>query len=138
MAVEWYKRSAAAGNSFALHSLGYCYQYGIGCDVDEELSTKLYRESATLGHAPGIFVVLNLTSIAQLSLGCCYRNGIGVPINEKEAFKWIRQSAMGGNDLAQNTLGHLYEDGIGTQQNLEKSVYWYTVSARQGNVWYDY
>jgi TPR repeat protein len=35
MAVEWYKKSSDSGNAFALHSLGYCYQYGIGTEIDE-------------------------------------------------------------------------------------------------------
>lgn len=67
MAVEWYQRSAAAGNAFALHSLGYCHQFGVGTPIDEKKAVENYRESAKLGHAP-----------AQLSLGCCYRTGVGL------------------------------------------------------------
>jgi TPR repeat protein len=34
MAIQWYKKSASAGNVFALHSLGYCYQFGFGTEID--------------------------------------------------------------------------------------------------------
>ena len=53
MAVSWYKKSAASGNTFALHSLGYCFQYGIGTEVDEAVAVKYYKEASLLGHAPG-------------------------------------------------------------------------------------
>jgi TPR repeat protein len=55
MAVSWYKKSAASGNTFALHSLGYCFQYGIGTEVDEVAAVKYYKEASLLGHAPGMY-----------------------------------------------------------------------------------
>ena len=57
MAVEWYKKSSDSGNAFALHSLGYCYQYGIGTEIDE-VEVRLFILHIPKTHS---FRLLNIT-----------------------------------------------------------------------------
>ncbi len=40
-AFEWYTKSAAQGNSAAMHQLAFCYRYGFGCDKNNNTAVEM-------------------------------------------------------------------------------------------------
>jgi TPR repeat protein len=136
---------------------GYCYQNGIGINVNEQKAFELYQKAANLGNSCGIY-----------NLGCCYENGMGTNVNEQKAFELYQKAAylentsgmnnLGrcynigigtgvnkqkalklyqkasnlGNDIAQCNLAYMYENGDGIAEDLDQAIYWYKKSAKQG------
>lgn len=48
-AMEWYRKAAEQENSRAQYSLGQCYHYGRGVEVNKQEAVKWYRKAAELG-----------------------------------------------------------------------------------------
>jgi TPR repeat protein len=46
---RWAEKSAAQGERDAFDNLGFCYQYGIGCEKDLERAKENYLVAAELG-----------------------------------------------------------------------------------------
>ncbi|CAB4404744.1 unnamed protein product [Rhizophagus irregularis] len=59
-----------------INRLGYCYEKGIGTEINNQKTFELYKMAADLGNANGIN-----------NLGYCYEKGIGTEINEQRAFE---------------------------------------------------
>lgn len=88
-AVEWYKKSAEQGYSFAQNYLGYCYQHGLGAAKDFAAAVEWFKKSAAQRYAA-----------AQYNLGNCYEEGIGVTKDEKKAMEYYQMAANQGNESA--------------------------------------
>ncbi|CAG8669975.1 10442_t:CDS:1, partial [Funneliformis caledonium] len=73
------------GNRGAQCYLGHCYQYGIGVDINEEVSFGWYLKSAEGGYAE-----------AFSHIGDCYLCGKGVDIDVVKAWEWYARTAQGG------------------------------------------
>ena len=119
--VKWYRAAAKQGDASAQYSLGYCCQYGIGVEQDEEEAIEWYWLSAKQGNAD-----------AQNNLGYCYQHGIGVKQDYGLAVKLVRASAKQGNAPAQYNLGYCYQYGIGVEQDEDVAIEWYRAAAEQG------
>ncbi|EXX73868.1 hypothetical protein RirG_056420 [Rhizophagus irregularis DAOM 197198w] len=110
---ESFQKAADLGNSYGINHLGYCYENGIGIDIDYQKAFKLYQKVADLGNPFGIN-----------NLGYCYKNGF--------AFELYQKAADLGNSLAQYNLATMYEYEEGIIKNIDKAIYWYKKSAEQG------
>ena len=66
MMFEFYKKSAEKGYVDGKYKLGYCYDHGIGADVDKEKAFNLYKLAAEEGN-----------NEAQISLAILYEQGEG-------------------------------------------------------------
>ena len=84
-AVQWYKKAADQGDSFAQNRLGLCYEYGCGVQQDYAQAVKYYRLAADQEN-----------SDAQSNLGWCYQNGHGVQQDYGQAVKYFRLAADQG------------------------------------------
>jgi TPR repeat protein len=73
------------GHSTAQNNLGYCCQYGQGCEKNLNEAVLLYEASAGQG-----------CSFGQNSLGHCYKRGHGVPKDYAKAVYYYRLSAEQG------------------------------------------
>ncbi len=121
-AVEWYNKSAAAGNTDGQNDLGYMYQLGYGVPQNDTIATMWYRKSADQGNANG-----------QNSLGFMYANGLSVKQDFQQATQWYQKAADQGNPDGQNNLGTLYFTGQGVAQDYTQAANFYRKSADQGN-----
>ncbi|GBC21947.2 kinase-like domain-containing protein [Rhizophagus irregularis DAOM 181602=DAOM 197198] len=114
---------AELGDSSGICDLAYCYQNGIGTDIDNKKAFELYQHAAGLEDSPGIYC----------NLGYCYYHGSGTDIDEKKAFELFQKAADLGDSLAQYALAKMYENGEGIDKNVNKAIHWYEKSAEQGN-----
>ena len=93
-AVEWYRRAAAANDSWGIYNLGNMLFDGRGIARDHGAAVALYERAARLGHARA----MNL-------LGRCCEEGWGTPRDPVAAADWYRRSAEAGYFRAQYNHG---------------------------------
>lgn len=79
-AIYWLHRSYHQGYVPAYNSLGYCYMFGYGVEVDQDKAVKLFEKGAERGHRD-----------AQHHLSVCYEEGMGVVSNKTKAAYWKQQ-----------------------------------------------
>lgn len=65
----------------AVYNLAYCYENGIGCEVDKKKAFKLYS------------TVKKQSRYANLKVAYCYENGIGCEANKEKAFRMYKALA---------------------------------------------
>lgn len=65
----------------AVYNLAYCYENGIGCEVDKEKAFKLYA------------TIKKQSRYANLKAAYCYENGIGCEANKEKAFRMYKALA---------------------------------------------
>ncbi|RIA82399.1 kinase-like domain-containing protein [Glomus cerebriforme] len=105
-----------------INYLGYCYEIGIGTNIDKRKAFELYQKAANLGNAYGIN-----------NLGNCYRRGIGTRVNKQKAFEFFQKSTNLGNTYGINNLGYCYQHGNGTSIDKPKAFELYKKAANLGN-----
>ncbi|KAF0543510.1 calmodulin-dependent protein kinase [Gigaspora margarita] len=93
--------------------LGYCYEYGIGVEKDENKAFIHYQKSADMNNPNGMFQV-----------GYCYYLGIGVEIDKLKAFNYYLKSAEAGNTMGIWKTAVCYKYGIGVEESGDKYNYW--------------
>jgi TPR repeat protein len=121
-AVEYFRKAAEHGHTYAQFYLGYCYNNGWGVAQDYKEAAKWYKKAAEQGDAD-----------AQFNLGVCYENGQGVAQDYNEAVRWYRKAAEQGDADAQCNLGYSYKNGWGVTQDYNEAVKWYRKAAEQGD-----
>jgi TPR repeat protein len=65
--------------------LGFCYEKGIGTNIDEQKAFELYQKAANLEYARGIY-----------NLGYCYEEGIGTSIDKQKAHELYQKAVKLG------------------------------------------
>jgi serine/threonine protein kinase len=76
MAMEWYLKAAAQGDSDAQYNIGCFYDHGEGVAIDKKIAMEWYLKAAAQGH-----------SSAQYNSGNGYFNGDGVAIDKQAAME---------------------------------------------------
>ncbi|GES98810.1 kinase-like domain-containing protein [Rhizophagus clarus] len=157
-AFELFKKSAEK-NLSGINMLGYCYENGIGTDINEQEAFELYEEAANLGnniaqfnlalmYKEGKYVTKNVDKAFELfkksaegddlngifMLGYCYENGIGTNVNLRNAFELYEKAANLGNSIAQYNLALMYEKGKYVAKNFDKAFEFFKKSAERGNL----
>ncbi len=120
--LEYKKERVEKKYANAQFELGYCYDKGIGGEVNKEKAFELYKIAAEKGH-----------NVAQYNLGKCYQNGKGVEKDEIKAFEYYKKSAENEYVDAQFKLGSCYYEGIGTEVNKGKAFELYEIAAEKGH-----
>ncbi len=139
--IKVYKEAKNDG----LVKLGYCYQKGIGIEIDKVKAFNLYKEAAEndsldakvkLGYCyqKGIGIdkvkAFNLykeaaendSLDAKVKLGYCFQKGIGIEIDKVKAFNLFKESAENKNNIAQYNLGQCYRFRIGVEKDETKAL----------------
>ncbi|RIA80053.1 hypothetical protein C1645_839381 [Glomus cerebriforme] len=110
----------------AKFQLGYCYDEGIGTDINKELELKLIKQKH-LSYSKKNHLE------AQNFLGILYKRGDGVGKDLKKSFYWIGKAAE-KDDVAQYNLGEYYELGNGIDKDLVLAFELYKKSAENGYI----
>ena len=117
-AFKNFQLAAAQGHIEAMAYLGYCYQEGIGTDINIQSAEEWLKKAADGGFADAQNALGNLYleiiqdnhkaykyyqmaaaqrhAYGMLNLGLCYLNGNGVEASFKTADEWIRKAADAG------------------------------------------
>ena len=84
-AVQWFSRSAAAGNSLGQNNLGGMYRDGFGVQRDYSRAITFFRAAAQQGNAGG-----------QVNLGLMLMQGQGTRPDLVQAYMWFDLAAQQG------------------------------------------
>lgn len=125
--IMYFKQAAARGYMLASSVLGFCYEFGMGVDIDFLEAERLYIEAAECEDGFG-----------QARLAFLRKYGRpGVKIDRNEASAWeervalkgisslewlIRAAEIENEPSAQYVLGVCYHDGVAVEKNAKLAV----------------
>lgn len=89
MAVQWFSRSAANGNSFGQNNMGGMYRDGLGVQRDYVRAQTFFKAGAQQGNAG-----------AQINLGIMLMQGQGGRPDPVQAYMWFDLAAQQGMQQA--------------------------------------
>ncbi|MFM7844116.1 MAG: tetratricopeptide repeat protein, partial [Planctomycetota bacterium] len=125
VALEWLKKSANNGNSFAQVAIAFGYSDGIG-GMERNVSESLRWN--TLAAEQG-------NSTAMRNIGFLYTEGIqGKPELDK-ALDWFRKAAEAGNTAAMRKVADFYRSGTGVEKDEAEAEKWVARALAAGDVW---
>lgn len=107
-------RASELGDPSAQQTLGWCYFYGYGVDINEEEAFRLFKLAADQGYV-----------LSQYSVGYSYFFGSGVEQNYDEAVKYFNLAADQDLVDAWVALGKCYYYGYGVEKDFEKAAQLY-------------
>lgn len=128
VAVEFFNKSAAQGNKYALYNLGLAYLNGEGVYKDPVKGIEYLKKSAEASHYA-----------AMSELGFAYLQGNGTVKDYGEAYRWLLQAAnektrsrWSDAHRARNAVGVLYEYGGGVDKDNVLAYAWYNIAMSGG------
>lgn len=137
-AVEYLTICVQQSLPIAMSVLGFCREFGLGCEMDFIEAERLYISAAN--HEDGL---------GQARLAFLRKYGRpGVKIDRVEADEWqAKATAIGPSSIewlmraadedcdpsAQYALGVCYHDGVAVQKNPHEAIKYYKLSAEQGH-----
>ena len=113
VAVDFYRRSANAGNDVARFNLGKMLFDGDLVQGDFRAAYECFKPLADKGDAHAAYY-----------LGGILFNGWGVAADHAQAARYTRQAADAGIARAQHQLASLYSSGMGVPQSNSQAQYW--------------
>lgn len=105
----------AEGDAEYAYDAGWAYEYGSGCEADEEKAIECYKFGV---NAKDKNCEWRLAMIMQRK-GCL-----------AEAFQLFLAAAEHGQGMAMFEVARCYEDGIGTGKDVAMAVHWYGLCAK--------
>ena len=124
-AREWYEKSAAIDDDWALCYLGYIYYYGRDVEIDYEKAFSLFARSAYKGNYNAMY-----------KMGDHYYNGIFVKRNYHSAFYWYQRARVAAEEAVNYSsdspelpnvlyrLGLCFAKGHGVEKDLVLSLHY--------------
>ncbi|RIB27355.1 kinase-like domain-containing protein [Gigaspora rosea] len=112
---DWHKL-ADTNDPDGIFWLGYCYEFGIGVEKDENAAFAHYQKSAGMNSSNGIY---------QYQVGYCYYLGIGVKLDKQKAFSYYLKSAEAGNAMGIRKTFICYYYGISVEKDEDKYLRWF-------------
>lgn len=119
-AVYWLSKSANAGNSYAMLTMGKLYASGQGVEKSPRKAIEWWRRSAELDNPE-----------AEYLLGKSILDGFGGEKNPSLAIAWLKKSAAQGNRDAQFELGKAFHEGKFVPRDLQAARSWLQRAAEQ-------
>ncbi|KAI8875363.1 HCP-like protein [Backusella circina FSU 941] len=132
-------------------TLGYMYEYGIGCEKDIDAAITWYKKAikndhwgahCNLGYIyerhkkyKDAFKLYRCAAMrdctqAQYNVASCYARGLGTSKNKGDAFHWFERAADNGHHEAQADMGYLYWK----KKDFKEAKKYYTRAAKGGVV----
>lgn len=119
-ALDLYVRALKEGCTESAYNAANMFEYGRGCEVNDELAFSLYKHAAENG-----------VMMAQHNLGAYYYNAKHVEKDIKKAFEWYLKAANQGSAISQHNIGLMYYKGD-MPQDLKVSLEWFKKSLENG------
>lgn len=113
---------AEAGDLDIVNTLGLCFQYGYGTELDYSRAASCFRRAAEGGAA-----------MAQFNLAGFYLEGKGVPKDFDQAIHWYTRAAEQRHELSLIKLGTLYQKGIGVEVDHSRAFVLYLIAYERGS-----
>lgn len=101
LAVQWYRRSAEAGNPEGQHGLAGMYAKGEGVEQDYAQARDWMMRAADQGYTPSI-----RTLWANAEEG-----GLGLEADQVEALRWLQAGVAAGDQSSMQRLARAYRNG---------------------------
>jgi hypothetical protein len=76
--MDWYRKAAEQGDTYAMHNIGFFYQEGHGVPLDSQKAEEWYLRAASRGLAN-----------SQYNLAVMYYNGEEVPQDKVKGYAWL-------------------------------------------------
>jgi TPR repeat protein len=161
LARQWFERSAAKGDGYAMGNLAIMLDSGVGGPRDAARAARLRAQVA--GHSDADFASratkdpgnLAMTAAwqsghyadalqnaqalaakgdtnAEALLGKAYYEGVGVARNYATALTWLNRAVAKNNADAMFILGLMYEHGRGVPQDIPRSLQLFDRAAMLG------
>ncbi len=121
-AIEWGKKAANEKFAPGYFEIGFCYEHGVGVEVDQEQAFKFYTESASAGYA-----------YAATYLAAKLHDGNLGFRDIKKAIMYAELGYEYGDATAPLVLGGWYENGNGVDKNLDVALMWYKRASEMGS-----
>ncbi len=153
-AFSLFKKAAEKGHLKAQYELAYCYQYGVGVEINNNQAYFWYKKVAEKDYKDSRNKLVDLELLlkeqdilyfnkqkeaaengdlkSRYELANCYYHGRGVAKDVARAAYWYKTAAEQGEAKAQCELAFCYETGSGVLRNEHLAAYWYEKAARQG------
>lgn len=112
-AIPFVKKSAKRGNAEAQYNLGYCYEKGVGVEIDQNKAIKWYQKSAEQNYTD-----------AEYALMMAYAEGKGVEKNQETAFKYALRCAQKNDPTCMFNVIGSYQDGRGVEADSTELLKW--------------
>ena len=119
-ALDLYVRALKEGCVESAYNAANIFEYGRGCNVNNELAFNLYLHAAQ-----------NEVMMAQHNVGAYYYNAKYVEKDIQKAFEWYLKAANQGSAMSQYNIGMMYYNGDLTQ-DLEVALAWFKKSFESG------
>lgn len=119
-ALDLYVRALKEGCVESAYNAANMFEYGRGCEVNNELAFNLYLHAAQNG-----------VMMAQHNVGAYYYNAKYIEKDVNKAFEWYLKAANQGSAMSQHNIGMMYYKGD-IPQDLEVSLEWFKKSLENG------
>ncbi len=121
--LDWYLKSAEAGDEQAAGSAGIMKWRGVGGPVDEAGGLRLLQMASDRGNA-----------VATYELGVGYKGGLhGLARDPAKAIALFQKAADAGLKEAQHSLALAYSRGAGVAQDYAVAITWAQKAIDQGD-----
>ena len=118
-AARAFLQAASAGNRSAFHSLGYCFDVGLGVQRNYQLAMRWYRRAWRHGG-----------ETAAANIATLYRDrGL-----LSRAIVWWKRAMEAGVHEEAVEVGYCYQYGIGVRRNADKAIACYRLAIRSRNI----
>lgn len=121
-AIDWYKKAAEHGRSYANVCIGEIYRNGNGVKQNYAKAYDYFKKAANDGEKD-----------AQNYLGLMFLQGEHVKENDEKAVAYFQQAAEQVHPNAEYNLGLCYYNGWGTPKDYDSAKLWMEEAAEQGN-----
>ncbi|QDD06739.1 sel1 repeat family protein [Candidatus Methylopumilus planktonicus] len=119
-ALDLYVRALKEGCVESAYNAANIFEYGRGCNVNNELAFNLYLHAAQ-----------NEVMMAQHNVGAYYYNAKYVEKDIQKAFEWYLKAANQGSAMSQHNIGMMYYNGD-LIQDLDVALAWFKKSFQSG------
>ena len=141
-AFKNFQKAAAQGHLDGMANLAYCYQEGIGTDMNIIFAEEWLRKAADGGLQDAIDLLnenplynkelqIEKESLTREEANALYDAIVKEASRDK--LLELQKAAESGNMWGMNCLGLCYENGHGVEQDYAEAVKWYRKAAEAGN-----